>query len=122
MMDRVLPLALALAAFPAAFAQSSCTLPALSSRIPMPSMASGYAARLVATGLSRPRGIIIDQQDRLLVVEQRQRVVAITLNDNGGNCLSVNTTTEVVNDDTVGHTVSLQFVEGLLIILAESWY
>jgi hypothetical protein len=37
----------------------------------------------------------------LLVVEQRQRVIAITWNDNGGSCLSVNATAEVINDDTV---------------------
>ena len=67
----------------------------------MPSMASGYSARLIATGLSRPRGIIVDHNDKLLVVEQRQGVRAITWNDEGGNCLSVNSIEDVVNDAQV---------------------
>lgn len=103
-MDRVLPAALALAALPAVLAQSttaSCGLAALSSSIPAPSMAPGYSARLVATGLQRPRGIIVDNQDRLLVVEQRQGVRAITWSDQGGNCLSVNTIEDIVNDAEV---------------------
>lgn len=100
-MDKVITAAIALAALPAVQAQSSCGAAALSARIPAPSMASGYTARLVATGLSRPRGIIVDSNDKLLVVEQRQGVRAITWNDDGGDCLSVNTIEDVVNDGDV---------------------
>lgn len=100
-MEHILPLALALAMLPTALAQSSCSVASLSSSIPLPSLAPGYSARLVATGLQRPRGIIVDHQDKLLVVEQRQGVRAITWNDNGGNCLSVNRIEDVVNDGQV---------------------
>jgi glucose/arabinose dehydrogenase len=100
----MLPAALALAALPAVFAQSSaasCSLATVSGRIAMPSVAPGYSARLVASGLQRPRGIIVDNQDRLLVIEQRQGVRAITWNDQGGNCLEVDTIEEVENDPQV---------------------
>jgi hypothetical protein len=100
-MDRLLPAALLLAGLPAALAQSSCSLPSLSMGIATPSMADGYAMRLVATGLSRPRGIIFDHNDRLLVVEQRQGISALTLNDQGGNCIGVSSTDTVVDDSSV---------------------
>jgi glucose/arabinose dehydrogenase len=97
-------LPLALAAIPAVLAQSSsssCSAAALTASYPAPSVASGYSARLVANGLQSPRGIKFDTKGRLLVVEQDLGIQAITFNDGGGNCLSVKSKDDVVNDGDV---------------------
>jgi hypothetical protein len=55
------------------------------------SVASGYQIGLVATGLSRPRGIQFDNAGNLLVVEASRdgdpAISALTLNDGGGTCV-----------------------------------
>lgn len=94
----------ALATVPAAYAASSssaCSATALTAIYPAPSVASGYSARLIATGLKSPRGIKFDTQGRLLVVEQELGIQAITFNDGGGDCLSVTSKDAVVNDEDV---------------------
>jgi glucose/arabinose dehydrogenase len=75
--------------FCAAYAQSSCSISLKPSH--SASVASGYQAALIATGLARPRGIQFDTQGHLLVVEAPKNgdagIVALTLKDNGGTCL-----------------------------------
>ena len=83
-----------------ALAQSSCSA-SVSASVPAPSVAPGFDARLIATGLYKPRGITFDQQGNLLVVEQQSGVVALKLNDAGGSCLSEQSRHTVVNDTTV---------------------
>lgn len=51
--------------------------------MPTPSVASGYAATLVATGLSSPRGAIFDASGHLLVVERGKGVTALTFDGAG---------------------------------------
>jgi glucose/arabinose dehydrogenase len=76
-----------------AMEQSSCG-PAPSGNI-QPSIASGYSMQVVATGLSKPRGIILDQAGNLLVVEQgRGAISAHTLRDNNG-CVSIGSSSDV---------------------------
>lgn len=81
-------------------AQSSCSV-TLTANYPAPSVAAGYEARLIANGLTAPRGIIFDNQGHLLVVEQTSGIVALTLADDGGACLSVISKQTIINDTTV---------------------
>ena len=83
-----------------AFAQA-CSSATVSSSVPAPSVAPGYGAQLVATGLTKPRGITFDQQGHLLVVEQNSGVTALTLDDAGGACVSEKSRQTVVNDTSV---------------------
>ncbi|KAK4157054.1 hypothetical protein C8A00DRAFT_12065 [Chaetomidium leptoderma] len=66
-----------------------------------PVVAKGWKAQLVATGLSRPRGIKFDSNGGLLVVEAGARLTHLAFNDNGGTCLSVKTNTTVFTDEDV---------------------
>ena len=83
-----------------AFAQSSkCSTTLTPTNSVKPSVASGYHAQLIATGLSSPRSIEFDKAGNLLVVEQKNgngSVSALTLQDNGGTCLSVTSHTTLV--------------------------
>lgn len=61
--------------------------------------------QVVATGLSKPRGILLDGAGNLLVVEQGRGVVsAHTLNENNG-CVSFGMSTDVTPDLSVCHFV-----------------
>lgn len=82
------------------FAQSSCSV-TLTANYPAPSVAAGYEARLIANGLTSPRGIIFDKQGHLLVVEQASGIVGLTLADDGGPCLSLISRQTIINDTTV---------------------
>jgi hypothetical protein len=76
-------------------AQTTCST-TLSAAYAAPSVAPGFAARIVANGLTLPRSIIFDSAGNLLVIEQGRGVIAYTLDDAGGACLSVSTQTVVV--------------------------
>lgn len=53
--------------------------------------------QVVATGLSKPRGILLDKAGNLLVVEQGRGVIsAHTLTENNG-CVSVGTSSDVTS-------------------------
>ena len=67
-----------------------------------PVAAKGWKAQLIATGLSKPRGIKFDSNGALLVVEVGVGITYLDLTDNGGTCLFVaNNRTLVSNDDLV---------------------
>jgi hypothetical protein len=83
-----------------ALAQSSCSS-TISASYPAPSVARGYAARIVANGLSKPRGMIFDSEDHLLVVESGKGITALTFKDAGGNCLTVSKSETVIDDKSV---------------------
>lgn len=83
-----------------AIAQTSCSV-TLTASYPTPSVAAGFSARLIANGLTTPRGIIFDSQGHLLVVEQGSGIVALSLTDDGGDCLSVASKGTVVNETSV---------------------
>ncbi|TKX18272.1 hypothetical protein C1H76_9540 [Elsinoe australis] len=91
---------LLLAALPylAAAQSSSSDGPAPSGSI-RPSIASGYRYQVVATGLSGPRGLALDRDGNLLVVEQgRGRISAHSLSDDAGGCVSIRSSTDVTPD------------------------
>lgn len=67
-----------------------------------PVVGSGWTAQLIATDLKKPRGITFDQNGALLVVQQGSGIVRLALTDNGGTCLAVNQTSNVVENSDVG--------------------
>lgn len=57
--------------------------------------------QLVATGLTKPRSIEFDTNGNLLVVQQGVGVSNIAFKDNGGTCLEVDTTADVIKNTAV---------------------
>jgi len=87
----------ALSALSAAQSTTSCAAPSPSGSI-RPSVASGYRVQVVASGLSRPRGIQLDNAGNLLVVQSGLGVItAHTLNEANG-CVTVGSTTNVTSN------------------------
>ena len=103
-------------------AQSSCPGPSPSGGI-RPSVASGYRLQVVATGLSEPRGILLDGAGNLLVVEQgRGAISSHSLTEDNG-CVSVQDSSDVTESTSVDSVRSMGISRSLLILtLAESWY
>ena len=66
-----------------------------------PVVGAGYAAQLIANNLQKPRGLLFDSKGGLLVVQQGGGIVHLTLDDQGGTCLSVSKTTSLVNNTDV---------------------
>src|SRR5438874_13810003 len=83
-----------------AFAQSqTCSTTLTPTNSVRPSVASGFHVQLIATGLASPRSIEFDKAGNLLVVEQKNAngsVSVLTLQDDGGTCLSVKSHTTLV--------------------------
>lgn len=72
-----------------------------------PSVASGYAARLVATGLTSPRGIKFDTAGNLLVVEEEVGVTALRFEDDGDGCINLASKETVVAGASLNHGIEL---------------
>ncbi len=88
----------ALAQTPSSFVCSTTLTPTNSIK---PSVASGYKAALVATGLTRPRSIQFDGNGNLLVVEAGAGVSNLKLQDSGGTCITVRSKTNVIQNSSV---------------------
>jgi len=73
-----------------------------------PSVASGWDARVVATGLTNPRGIIFDSSGHLLVVQQGKGIGSLSLTDNGGACVIAGHPSDVILDGTVSKLYGLK--------------
>lgn len=73
----------------------------LSVTYPAPVAASGWQYRLIANGFTRPRGIAFDNDGGLLVVESGAGLTHLTLNDEGGTCLTVKSKKRLIADQTV---------------------
>ncbi|KAF2453974.1 hypothetical protein BDY21DRAFT_292223 [Lineolata rhizophorae] len=96
------------------FAQSSSSPTDCSSSLTAsyaaPSVASGFAARLVAQDLDRPRSIRFDSAGNLLVVEQgRGGVTGLRLRDSGEGaaCVEVDERVDVTEDGDLNHGLEL---------------
>ena len=87
---------------PSAYAQACTTTitPALGIK---PSIASGYAYAVVATGLTSPRGIEFDSQGKLLVVEEGLGVTLKTIGSTGtgATCASFSASKTLITDGSV---------------------
>ncbi|KAH0565242.1 hypothetical protein GP486_001370 [Trichoglossum hirsutum] len=92
---------------------SSCSV--LKPSYSAPSVASGYAAAPVATGLTKPRGIVFDSTGRILVLQQNKGIVGLTLNDGGGTCVNVKDKKTVVENENASHKIWSQYVFALFL-------
>jgi glucose/arabinose dehydrogenase len=72
-----------------------------------PSVASGYSARLVATGLTSPRGIKFDTAGNLLVIEEEVGVTALRFEDDDDGCLNLASKDTVVADTSLNHGIEI---------------
>lgn len=70
-----------------------------------PSVASGYAAAVVATGLTAPRSLEFDSAGNLLVLEAGKGVSSHVLNDGDGTCLSIRSSKNLISDKKVEFSV-----------------
>ncbi|EGZ68130.1 soluble quinoprotein glucose dehydrogenase [Neurospora tetrasperma FGSC 2509] len=87
-------------------AASTCQAPVPAS-YPAPVVRNGFEARLVATGLKKPRGVIVDSKGRLLVVEAGKGITHLVIKDDGWPCLSVEKTTTIVSMSDLNHGIQL---------------
>lgn len=84
-------------------AQSSCLAPSGSIR---PSVASGYALQVAATGLGKPRGLAFDSQGHLLAVEQTSGTISSHVVTEQNGCVTLsNSTTVVARGLTLNHGI-----------------
>ena len=67
-----------------------------------PVTADGVNYKILVNGLDRPRGVILDSEGNLLVVEAAKKGISrIVLNDADGLDICVDSTSQIVSDDTV---------------------
>ena len=86
---------------------SSCSTILTPTNSIKPSVASGYQAALVATGLTDPRSIEFDSSGNLLVVQAGSGVASLQLQDDGGTCVSVKSKKTVVDANALNHGIAL---------------
>jgi opacity protein-like surface antigen len=86
-----------------ALAQTACSSVLTPAYSPLPAVASGWQAQLVAGGLKKPRSIQFDSTGALLVVDSGTGVLRYTFTDNGGTCLQVDKQELLVNQTAVSN-------------------
>lgn len=64
-----------------------------------PSLASGYQMQVVATGLSSPRGILLDNAGNLLVVEQDRGVISSHVLSEENGCVSIDQSSDITDSE-----------------------
>jgi glucose/arabinose dehydrogenase len=74
---------------------------ALKPQYNVPVAADGWSYQLVANGFKRPRSIVFDPNDAMLVLDARAGIEHITFKDNGGTCLTVDKKTTLVASSEV---------------------
>ena len=95
---------------------SSCSTTLTPTNSIKPSVASGYRAALVATGLTDPRSIEFDSSGNLLVVQAGAGVESLQLQDNGGTCVTVKSKKTVVQASSVSRFIQLYLETRILIL------
>lgn len=73
-----------------------------------PLTGDGWQGQLVATGLSKPRGILFDGSGNLLVVQAGTGILHLAFEDGGSTCLAVSKKTYLVNSTAVRLILSPQ--------------
>ena len=87
-------------------AQASCPS-ALKPSYPAPILAQGYKAQLVAHGFRYPRGIRFDSEGALLVVDAGNGIVALTLEADKNDSISVSNTKILISNNELGHGIEM---------------
>jgi glucose/arabinose dehydrogenase len=72
-----------------------------------PVIAKGYTANVVINKLTKPRGLIVDTEGNLLIVERGKGITAIKLNDQGVDCVSPGQKITVVSSTALNHGIEL---------------
>lgn len=90
----------------AVLAQESCPI-ALEPAYPQPVVASGYASRLIASNLTRPRSLLFDASGKMLVLEARTGIRRMGFTDHGSTCVEVTENNVVINDTSLTHGIAL---------------
>ena len=85
---------------------SSTSCPVLRPSYPAPSLAPGYKAQLIARNLTKPRGLVVDSDGRLLIVEQGVGVSSLSIKEQGG-CLTPSQKSYVVRNANLTHGITL---------------
>jgi len=80
---------------------SACAAVLTPTYSPLPAVASGWQAQLVAGGLKKPRSIQFDSTGALLVVDSGVGVVRYSFNDTGATCLQANQQQLLINQTNV---------------------
>ncbi|RSL48735.1 hypothetical protein CEP51_015589 [Fusarium floridanum] len=90
-------------------AQSSdqCKINNLKTSYEAPVAADGWSYRLVASELSRPRGILFDTEGALIVVDTGVGLVHLELEDQGRTCLRVRKKTVLLENEDLNHGVAI---------------
>lgn len=111
-MSRTIPTAvtaiLSILVAPVWSASSGCPTSVANTNGLKPSVASGYQAALVATGLTNPRSIQFDSLGNLLVVQDGAGLANLVFQDDGGICLSVKSTRDVIKYDAVSILLAVE--------------
>ncbi|KAL9599310.1 MAG: hypothetical protein Q9219_003937 [cf. Caloplaca sp. 3 TL-2023] len=87
-------------------ASSSCQ-DELHPSYPAPKLAPGYKAQLIFRNLTKPRGLIVDSNGHLLVVQQQAGITSLSIEDQGNHCLKVSQNTSVIQDASLTHGIAL---------------
>ena len=90
----------------AASTPATASCPVLQPSYPAPSLAPGYKAQLIARNLTKPRGLIVDNAGRLLIVEQGVGVSSLSIKEQGP-CLIPSPKSEVVRNANLTHGITL---------------
>ncbi|KAF2869749.1 hypothetical protein BDV95DRAFT_497230 [Massariosphaeria phaeospora] len=73
-----------------------------------PSVAPGWSAQVVASGLQKPRGMVFDTRGHLLVVQQGVGIARVRLSAEKGACVRAEgEVADVVADERLNHGVEL---------------
>ncbi|KAF2691197.1 soluble quino protein glucose dehydrogenase [Lentithecium fluviatile CBS 122367] len=80
--------------------------PSLTAEYPAPSVASGYEVKLIAQGLTKPRGIVFDNNGQLLVVERGVGVTSYKV-EGDGSCVNLKDKKTVVGDGALNHGIEI---------------
>jgi glucose/arabinose dehydrogenase len=77
-------------------AKNACPADTSGPKYAAPVVAKGFTARVVISGLTRPRGMVFDTEGNLLVVQNRKEITAFQMSNEGG-CVKVTGKSTVVN-------------------------
>ena len=80
---------------------SAVACPTLNPAYPAPVVSSGWSATLIAQDVTEPRGIVFDNKNNLLVVEQNSGIVHLEFDDGGGSCLELKRKTTLISSSGV---------------------
>jgi glucose/arabinose dehydrogenase len=69
-------------------AQTNCPAVTGGPKYAAPIVAKGFTARVVISGLTRPRGMVFDTEGNMLVMQNRKEITAFRMSNDGG-CVKV---------------------------------